>query len=129
MALMAEKASTMPENEISNDSQYSFDTDTNGDAKTKAIVAPQHIVVPKNKTLRMIALEHLGNKEFWIYIYILNRTKIKNPNLIAPGITLRIPTNIDFDINPRDEASVRKAKNLGDAEIEKFNGIIFNKKS
>ncbi len=49
--------------------------------------------VKKNETLEDIAArpEIYGNKRRWREIYKANKDKIKNPNLIYPGQTLRIP--------------------------------------
>ena len=72
------------------------------------------------KTLRLIALDKYGNREFWVYIYFKNKDKIKNPNIIPVGIELVLPSKEEYDINPKNPESVAKAKKLGDVEMKKF---------
>jgi len=36
---------------------------------------PEKIRLPVDKTLRLIALEKFGNREFWVYIYYKNKEK------------------------------------------------------
>lgn len=80
----------------------------------------EKVILTSGKTLRLIALEKLGNKEFWIYIYLKNKERISNPNVVPEGTELLIPSVAEFDIDPSDAKSVNKAKALGNAEIEKF---------
>lgn len=81
---------------------------------------PQKVIVTSGKTLRLIALEKFGNKEFWIYIYLKNKARVSNPNVVPEGTELLMPSVTEFDINSSDAKSVNKAKALGNAEIQKF---------
>lgn len=49
-------------------------------------------VVQKGDSLSKIAKERYGNANEWRKIYEANKDVIKDPDLIYPGQTLRIPT-------------------------------------
>ena len=72
------------------------------------------------KTLRLIALDKYGSREFWVYIYLKNKDKIKNPDVIPVGLELVLPRKSEYDINSNNAESVAKAKKLGDEEMKKF---------
>lgn len=74
----------------------------------------EKVVVQEGKTLRLIAEEKFGNREFWVYIYLKNKDKMKNPNLVAVGTELIIPDASEYDIDASDTLSIAKAKALGD---------------
>ncbi|MDO5664679.1 MAG: HU family DNA-binding protein [Bacteroidia bacterium] len=80
----------------------------------------EKIVLEKNKTLRLVAEEKFGNREFWVYIYLKNKNKIKNPNVVSVGTELIIPNSSEYDIDASNPQSIAKAKALGDSELEKF---------
>ena len=91
------------------------------------IVAPPVIVdsvrtvsMSPGKTLRLIALDELGSRDFWVYIYLKNKDKIKNPDVVPVGIELTLPNKNDFDLDASNPESVSKAKKLGDEEMKKF---------
>ena len=81
---------------------------------------PEKIQLAPDKTLRLIALEKFGNREFWVYIYYKNKNKIKNPNIVPVGIELIMPDKSEYDIDASNPQSVAKAKALGDMELKKF---------
>lgn len=72
------------------------------------------------RTLRLIALDKLGDKEFWIYIYMINKGKIKNPNVVPIGLELELPRKSDYPMDATNPDDVAKAKKLGDEVIKKF---------
>ncbi len=78
------------------------------------------VVLSDGKTLRILAEEKFGNREFWIYIYLKNKNKIKNPNVVSVGTELIIPALSEYDINASNPQSIAKAKTLGDNELKKF---------
>lgn len=51
----------------------------------------QEVVTDKNTTLSKLARQFYGNTYCWVYIYIANKDRIKNPNALVPGTTLIIP--------------------------------------
>lgn len=81
---------------------------------------PEKIILETGKTLRLLALDAFGNREFWIYIYLKNKHKIKNPNVVPVGTELLIPDASEYGINASDTQSVTKAKILGDELLSQF---------
>ncbi|MGI6048187.1 MAG: HU family DNA-binding protein [Petrimonas sp.] len=81
---------------------------------------PEVVVLSGGETLRILAEEKFGNREFWIYIYLKNKSKIKNPNIVSVGTELIIPDLSEYDINASNPQSVAKAKALGDNELKRF---------
>ena len=71
------------------------------------------VILPQGKTLRLLALDLFGNREFWVYIYLQNKDKIPNPNRVPSGIELVLPDKSIYFINAADSQSVLKAKSLG----------------
>lgn len=71
------------------------------------------LIISTGQTLRTIALELFGSKEFWVYIYKENINNIKNPNDISVGTKLQIPDKSKYDINADNPQSVSKAKEEG----------------
>ncbi len=72
----------------------------------------------EGKTLRLLALDLFGNREFWVYIYLENKSRIKNPNRIPAGTELRIPDASRYGINADDLQSVMRAKKVGERSLE-----------
>ena len=60
------------------------------DAQTQPAAA-QTYTVTKGDSLSKIAKRFYGDAGQWKRIYEANRDQIKNPDLIQPGWTLRIP--------------------------------------
>lgn len=52
---------------------------------------PYDYVVQSGDTLERIAERWLGSRAEWLYLYDANRSRIKDPNLIKPGMKLVIP--------------------------------------
>jgi hypothetical protein len=59
---------------------------------------PSEVVVAPGDTLSEIAEDHLGSDERWAEVFELNRNRAQNaggtltdPDLIRPGLTLRLP--------------------------------------
>jgi len=70
-------------------------------------------------TLRLLAEELYGNREFWIYIYMENKERIPNPNRVAHGLKLLLPDSSLYDIDPSNPESIAKAKSLGDEVLNR----------
>lgn len=70
------------------------------------------------RTLRLIALDKLGDREFWIYIYMINKNKIENPNVLPIGLVLELPHENEFPMNASNPVDVANAKKLGDELIK-----------
>ena len=72
------------------------------------------------RTLRLIALDKLGDKEFWIYIYMINKEKIENPNVIPIGLVLELPHQNEYPMDANNTEDIAKAKKLGDETLKSF---------
>ena len=81
---------------------------------------PETVVLSGGKTLRILAEEKFGNRDFWVYIYLKNRNKISNPNRIPAGIELVIPFPEEYNINASSAESVANAKLLGEEQLKRF---------
>lgn len=62
------------------------------------------------RTLMSMSTKHYGKWCFWVYIYEENKSKIANPNNMRPGTVLVIPPAEKYGIDPKNKASVEKAK-------------------
>lgn len=60
--------------------------------------------------LSVMARRHYGNAKFWIYIYLENKDKIKNPDSLENGMVLVIPPREKYGIDPSDSESLKKAE-------------------
>lgn len=88
--------------------------------EVEPIVRPEVITLTMGKTLRLIALEKYGHREYWVYIYLENKSKIANPNNVPVGVKLIIPPKEKYGINSADPNSVRKAVSKGNEVMSKF---------
>ena len=68
------------------------DTDVGKEAAAKAATATKTHTVEKGENLSVIAEAELGSQSRWKEIYELNKDVIgKNPDLIPPGMELKLP--------------------------------------
>ena len=72
--------------------------------------------VTKTTYLCSMSRKYYGHYAFWVYIYLENKSIIKDPNNIAIGTTLVIPPADKYGIDKNDPASIAKADALA-AEI------------
>ncbi len=86
----------------------------------ESIESVETIKMEAGKTLRLIALDKYGSREFWVYIYLKNKEKIKNPDVVPVGLEVVLPHMSEYDIDPNNSESVAKAKKIGDEEMKKF---------
>ena len=75
------------------------------------------VIMDPTMTLTVIAQKYYGSKIFWVYLYIANRTRIKNPNVVPSGTIIEVPAPEVYGIDVHDSASVRRANELA-AEIQ-----------
>ncbi len=81
-------------------------------APTTATTGAKTRTLKSGETLRIIAEQELGSREFWVYIYLKNKDKIKNPNVVSVGTSLAIPAKSEYGgINAADPESIKRAKN------------------
>ena len=67
-----------------------------------------------------MAKKHYGNKDFWVYIYEENKSKIGNPNNMQAGVVLVIPPAEKYGISANDPESLRKARAKAGEVLRKF---------
>lgn len=64
--------------------------------------------------------KYYGTKEFWVYIYEENKSKIGNPNKMQPGDVLVIPEPEKYGINASSSESLKKARNKAGEILSKY---------
>ena len=92
-------------------------------SQTGQVILPsqkEKIVLAEGKTLRLLAENLFGNREFWVYIYLENKDKIPNPNKVSSGTELVLPDKDTYFIDASDPQSVAKAKSLGEKMMGGF---------
>ena len=88
--------------------------------KPETITKPEVVTLTMGKTLRLIALEKYGHREFWVYIYLENKNKISNPNNVPVGVNLTIPLKDKYGINASEPSSISKAVSKGNEVMSKY---------
>jgi nucleoid DNA-binding protein len=71
---------------------------------------PARIRMAAGSSLTQIAMEHYGDKVFWVYIYEYNKSHIKDFNNIPVGTEIRLPQPKTYGINAKNKTSVQKAR-------------------
>ena len=97
--------------------------DTTATTEAQPVQALQPVVtdtISKTMYLTKMAIKHYGKQEFWVYIYEENKSKIENPNNIPIGTVMVIPPASKYGINPADQASVDKAKQISFELFSKY---------
>ena len=75
-------------------------------------VDSKYLTISVGDRLTAIAQKEYGDKVFWIYIYLDNKTVIKNPNVLPVGEKIIIPPAAKYGIDSNDPASIKKAKEV-----------------
>ncbi|MDE6653805.1 MAG: hypothetical protein K2K37_05390, partial [Muribaculaceae bacterium] len=78
---------------------------------------PVYDTITPNRNLNTLALKHYGNKVYWVYIFLDNQDKIKNPNNVIVGTKLRIPPKEQYDVSDTDEKANIEAAFRKQSEI------------
>lgn len=91
-----------------NDSIPRQDVKNNG-----SLSEARKVRLASGKTLRLLAQDLFGDREFWVYIYLENKSQINNPNSVLAGMELIVPDRIKYGINAADPGSVARAKSQG----------------
>lgn len=86
----------------------------------ESFIPTETVVLKENQTLRLLSLELFGDREFWVYIYQENMDVIQNPNLVYPGLELKVPIAAKYNIDSRDSNSISAAKEIGEIVLQKF---------
>lgn len=79
---------------------------------TKTSEKAKQVTVTAGQRLTTISLTEYGNKAFWVYIYLENKSKIHNPEVLAVGTKLSIPPASKYSINSNNPNSIQRAKEL-----------------
>lgn len=91
-----------------------------------APVAANPAPVERRDTVRRGYLIHdmskkyYGSKDFWVYIYEENKSKIGNPNKMQPGDVLVIPSPEKYGINASSSESLKKARSKAGEILSKY---------
>lgn len=75
--------------------------------------------ISKTRYLTTMAREYYGDYNLWPYIYDANKS-LGHPDRIRPGTKIRIPSVQELGIDPKDPATIRKAKNRGIQIYKKY---------
>lgn len=67
-----------------------------------------------------MAKKAYGSKDYWVYIYEENKSKIGNPNNVQPGQVLVIPAAEKYGIVSGNAESLRKAQQKAGEILRKF---------
>ncbi len=78
-------------------------------------------IVKPGETFRTLALKYYGDKEFWVYIFLANKSNIPHPNKLNYGKTVVIPSASSSGIDANNPASVAKARELGRKAMSESN--------
>jgi len=73
--------------------------------------------VEAGNRLTLMAKKYYGNKDFWVYIYEANKSKIPDPDRIAQGTLIRIPKLDSRLIDANNPRCIKKARELHDIYV------------
>jgi nucleoid DNA-binding protein len=73
-------------------------------------IIPARVRMTAGSSLTQIAMEHYGDKVFWVYIYDYNKSRIKDFDNIPVGMEIRLPQPKLYGINAKNKTSVQKAR-------------------
>lgn len=72
--------------------------------------AVRYDTVTRSRYLTTMSREYYGDFRFWVYIYEENKSKIKDPNAIAPGTAVVIPPAEKYGIDKDSKESIDRAR-------------------
>lgn len=81
-----------------------------GVAEEERVAEPVYYKVEKTSYLSNISRKYYGHYAFWIYIYIENKDKIRNPDNLPVGMTLVIPPAEKYGIDKNNPESIYEAE-------------------
>ncbi len=90
--------------------------------KTEATPTPKIVkdTIRRGYLIHDMAKKFYGSKDFWVYIYEENKSKIGNPNNMQPGVVLVIPPAEKYGIVAGNAESLRKARNKAAEILKKY---------
>jgi nucleoid-associated protein YgaU len=74
--------------------------------------------ITNGSSLTRFALRYYGCRDFWVYIYEANRTRIKHPNEVAIGTLIRVPKVDPRLIDAENPRALKYAKELHDLYLK-----------
>lgn len=103
-------------------STFTMDVSSPAEPASQKPEDPIYDTVTANRYLTKMAVEHYGNKVFWVYIYLENQKKIKDPNNVQVGTRLLIPPREKYDVSSTNEnANIEAAKRKQTEIFNKLN--------
>lgn len=81
-------------------------------ANLNVVDVPAKIEMKPGSRLTLLALKNYGNKIFWVYIYLYNKSKIDNPDNVKVGTVLDIPKFDKSLVNAGSKESVDMASDV-----------------
>jgi nucleoid-associated protein YgaU len=93
-----------------NASADSATTATQPEVATPAAPAVVTDTVSPGNFLTVMARRHYGNPKFWVYIYLENKDKIKDPDSLESGMVVVIPPAEKYGIDSSNPESLKKAE-------------------
>lgn len=72
----------------------------------------KEVAIKPGLFLTMVALDNYGDKSYWIYLYLYNKDRIKNPNNVPIGTKIRVPILDETLVNGTNEKNIEMAKEI-----------------
>ena len=97
-------------------------SDTHNIVAEKAHIEPRYDIVTSHQFLTTLAKKYYGVKDYWVYIYEANKSRLRHPDRIKPGTRILIPEITEFLPDPTPtEANIRQARQLAIQIYDRYN--------
>ena len=116
------KASEAPQKQTSSETvaaEEKSEPQNPAESQPKAKEPVYDTIGPRN-FLTTMAGRHYGEKEFWVYIYDANASKLRHPDRIKPGTKILIPDYSTLPLTGDHKADVLAAKRHGSDIYARF---------
>lgn len=80
---------------------------------TDSIGTPMKVTLQQGERLTLIALRYFGSKDFWPYVYEVNKDRLSSPSNVPAGAVLHLPNPSYYGIDALSVESIEKAKEFG----------------
>jgi len=111
-------------NKAENDAQHQTTPEStiigNTEMKPSSAEVVRRDTIKRGYLIHDMAKKFYGSKDFWVYIYEENKSKIGNPNTMQAGVVLVIPAAEKYGISADDPESIRRAKNKAGEILSKY---------
>lgn len=89
---------------------------------TTAKPQPRYDVVTSKQFLTTLAGKYYGVKDYWVYIYEANKSRLKHPDRIKPGTRILIPEITDYLSDPTPtEKNIEQARHKAAQIYARYN--------